>query len=863
MNKYNNNQNNKHNNNQILSNMTHKSQILRALSVLMLGFLWCGMSAQAAKRPWVKVENSTLTFSYGEKPTLAADEYELNEGRNDPAWKDRAGEITKAVIDKSFSGARPTSCYGWFSGCENLTSIEGLANLNTSEVTTMRLMFDECSLLESIDLSGFDTRKVTDMSFMFAECSSVTSLDVSSFDTQNVTNMTFMFGGMYNVQHIFASDKFTTGKVTGGDDMFGVCFLLSGAIGFDFGHDGKEYANTQTGLLTDVRQKDNAKYYWVRFDNGTLTYCYGKKTSLAAGESYMRSIMDGAPSNPSYSDDVTTAVIDESFRDARPTYCRQWFAYANLTEIKGLENFNTSELTNMSFLFSGCQSLRSLDLSSFDTSKATTMNSMFSDCYALQTLNLSSFDTSNVTSMSGMFDYCCSMTGLDISSLNTSKVTNMNMMFYACTSMRYIFVGDGFKTGQVAESRGMFLDCYSLAGAMQYQEDKTGVEYANTTNGYFTNVELKDQATYGWTRHDGNTLTFYYGKKPALEANERYVTARHVTSEPWMNGITNVRFDESFKAARPEACSEWFNGFGSLTSIEGWENLNTDNVTDMDNMFTGCEKLESLDLSTVNTQNVVAMVEMFAGCTNLKAIYVGAKFSTTKADECEDTFNGCPATIYCPANSYAALSQSKLLADRELMAYTDIGAAAEYGTLCVPVGSDLADGTYAGFDGLYTVSQCDAAGGYALLKEARQLLPGVAYIYHRSIPADCAKAVVAYRPNASTATEPVAGGLLRGTFTATTAPAGSYTLHDGGVLRLAAADGSTAVNANQAYLQPEAGATLPDTLSLKTEGETGVNAIVSGSDGTGHDRVYDLLGCPANILYKGRVYIRNGKKVVR
>ena len=59
----------------------------------------------------------------------------------------------------------------------------------------MRLMFNGCSSLQSIDLSSFNTTNVNDMSFMFSECSSLISINLSSFNTTNVKNMSEMFYG--------------------------------------------------------------------------------------------------------------------------------------------------------------------------------------------------------------------------------------------------------------------------------------------------------------------------------------------------------------------------------------------------------------------------------------------------------------------------------------------------------------------------------------------------------------------------------------------------------------------------------------------------------------------------------------------
>ena len=108
----------------------------------------------------------------------------------------------------------------------------------------------------------------------------------------------------------------------------------------------------------------------------------------------------------------------------------------NVTEIEGLENLDTSETTNISYLFYRCNNLTSLDLSSFNTSQVTDMKYMFYMCYSLTSLNVSNFNTSHVTNMGYMFNQCSSLTSLNVSNFNTSQVTDMRYMFSYCTTLK-------------------------------------------------------------------------------------------------------------------------------------------------------------------------------------------------------------------------------------------------------------------------------------------------------------------------------------------------------------------------------------------------------------------------------------------
>ena len=107
--------------------------------------------------------------------------------------------------------------------------------------------------------------------------------------------------------------------------------------------------------------------------------------------------------------------------------------FSNVTSID-LSALDTSNVTNMSAMFSYCRGLTNLDVSKFDTSQVTDMSSMFGGCRSLTSLDVSKFDTSQVTDMSSMFGGCSSLTSLDVSSFDTSQVTDMNSMFCNCPS---------------------------------------------------------------------------------------------------------------------------------------------------------------------------------------------------------------------------------------------------------------------------------------------------------------------------------------------------------------------------------------------------------------------------------------------
>ena len=219
--------------------------------------------------------------------------------------------------------------------------------------------------------------------------------------------------------------------------------------------------------------------------NTTLTFYYDKLRSSRSGTTY------DLNTGTNYTDwetdginaSVTKVVFDPSFAGARPTTTCAWFYdMRNLESITGMSYLNTSEVTNMSWMFYNCSKLTSLDVSHFNTSKVTDMYAMF--------LN------------------CSSLTSLDVSGFNTAKVTDMRYMFAGCPSLQTIYVGNDWSTAAVTESSNMFTNCFNLVGGKGTTYDANHIDKAyahidgGTSNpGYFT---AKNASLRGDVNGDGN-----------------------------------------------------------------------------------------------------------------------------------------------------------------------------------------------------------------------------------------------------------------------------------------------------------------------------------------------------------------------
>ena len=383
-----------------------------------------------------------------------------------------------------FNTEKVTNMSGMFAGCQKLSSLD-LSKFNTKEVKHMNSMFESCSALSSLDLSNFNTANVESMSGMFAGCQKLSSLTLSNFNTANVEFMDNMFNGcsvltsldlsnfntkevryMYSMFQacsalttIYASDEFVTTKVEIGSDMFSGCTKLKG---FDSSMIDHKKANCGTdGYFTPGCA-------YAEFDNVTETLTFRYKGVKPAG-AYDLNVESNNPGWEDQKGNIKKVVFDASFAIARPTSCCWWFANCfYLTEIEGIENLNTQNVTDM--------------------------RDMFTCCYALTSLDVSNFNTQNVEDMTDMFLGCEKLSLLDLSNFNTERVESMSSMFSGCSTLQTIFASDKFFTNQVFDGDGMFQGCENLKGFIDYipDSDRDNNEYANYKTGYFTKLVGKN-----------------------------------------------------------------------------------------------------------------------------------------------------------------------------------------------------------------------------------------------------------------------------------------------------------------------------------------------------------------------------------
>ena len=663
--------------------------------------------------------NSNCTSMFAEKRNLTS--IELNNFNTSKVTTMQSmfyncEKITDLDVS-NFNTSNVTNMTAVFSGCKALTSLD-VSNFNTSKVKTMESMFYDCSSLTTLDLSKFDTSNVTKMKSMFNSCSKLTSLDVSNFNTSNVTDMSFMFLYCNSLTALDVSN-FDTSKVTTMEDMFYDCRKVTdlNVSSFDTSNVtnmSMMFGSCEALASLDVSNFDTSKVTTMK----SMFYNCDVLTSLdvscfnTSKVTTMENMFLGC-------DKLKNISLGSDFNTSNVTNMANMFAYCEVLEALDLSNFDTSKVTTMKGMFDYCNALTSLDLSNFDTFNVTNMYRMFYACLNLATLNVSSFDTSNVTNMGAMFGACEKLTSLNISNFSTEKVTNMyglfygdrtltsldlssfntssldmsdtknyDLFFYACDNLNTISVGTGwvqaidFPDSGVA-SAGKWYANFGKGTEYAYNAIPMGVADTYNINNCWNEdwtYELTDD-TYIWLHAYKGSETTYVIPSSATIDGKTYTTkiGYWKTTYPYvqlnLGTITSLSFEKgvalhsdltwlfnnnqnlasldlsNLDTSNVTTMNDMFSMCSSLTSLD-LSSFDTSNVTDIANMFAMCSSLTSLDLSNFNTNKVVDMYYMFFNCSSLMEIKFGSNFNTSAITDMGNMFSGCSSLTTLDLSSF-------------------------------------------------------------------------------------------------------------------------------------------------------------------------------------------------------------------
>ena len=469
-----------------------------------------------------------------------------------------AGCKTLKTLDiAGWNTAKVTDMYRMFYQCSSLSKLD-LSNWKTGSATRMGYMFGSCSSLGVLDIADWYVANVTDMGYMFAYCSSLESLDVADWNTSSVNAMRGMFIGcssltslnaanwqieqVMDMGHMFANcSSLATLDISqwsfndnsnASTTMFVNCASVSQACRVYSTLEAKEFLLDKAGetqmnpewFIWDVDGEVADVAYLVdgpTFNERIITLVHGGHKSnddliskiVFVTESrntptqpYMNVSVEYTSTPPIYASfngadsllTISTAAKRIEIQDASYMFYLLKslrvidFCNFNISEITtdmswmfggcsslitlDVSNWNTEKVANLSGIFHDCSSLTSLDVADWNTKNVTEMYEIFYGCSSLTSVDVSAWDTSNVTNMSGMFGNCSSLVSLDLSSFDTSNVKYMDYMFSGCSSLSSLDLSS-FDTSDITIMNGLFQGCSALSSL-----DLSGFDMANVTD---------------------------------------------------------------------------------------------------------------------------------------------------------------------------------------------------------------------------------------------------------------------------------------------------------------------------------------------------------------------------------------------
>jgi surface protein len=387
-----------------------------------------------------------------------------------------------------------------------------------------------------------------------------------------------------------------------------------------------------------------------------------------------------------------TYLVSLSYLDtSNVTSMEYMFANCNSLTSIDVSSFDTSKVTNMYGMFYNCNMLTSLDLSSFNISKVTNMDYMFYYCSVLTSLNLSNWDTSSVMTMYYTFYYCNNLNTVKmhnnnitsinhiIDSLPTGKSSNWGIMIIGDSDVNSINLSNAnkkywnvtnylvaeytFKSG--TDTMPVFND--GFGDVMIECVVKKGNSYQLFDISYPTEIEIyTDDLKFVRTEEDENFIKyiytdnisgnltnpsqsyFMYGKKEDgysyINLNSNYLDSVIFTVKVKGSGVVikdEVLDNETKKRIIASNNLPTSINFAYKTGLVSLSYLNTSNVTNMGNMFSNCENMTSIDVSSFDTSKVTNMSQLFYKCTKLTTIEGLSNWVTSNVTDISHMFSRC------------------------------------------------------------------------------------------------------------------------------------------------------------------------------------------------------------------------------
>ena len=401
--------------------------------------------------------------------------------------------------------------------------------------------------------------------------------------------------------------------------------------------DRSQHGGADRGFVYNMKALKQDELYAGIYDSATKKYTF-KEVSVeeVSQNENAHLIYDGMKISdlPNYAS-LEKVVFEESFKKFKPTTLSSFFKeLKSLTSIIGLENLNTTHVTDMSKMFYNCYNLNSLNLSQFYTGNVEKMNEMFYNCHGLNSLDLSAFNTTKVNNMYRMFYYCYVRT-IDLSSFNTANVENMDEMFAGASLVVNIYASDLFKTDKLTTSKYMFYLCTKLPNFNKDEVDATHANYG--AGGYFKKiVGQKGSVTLGANGEPLAVAELTLTDDEDFKAYESFIATSASYSRKMKEGTTWATLCLPFEVSLE---NKNFRAFKLLSAN------NTTNTIELEEMTTSIaagtpviikmdEGQTALNFSVANEKIAHQVVSAADGNYQLQGLYAKKVFVKGADDNC-------------------------------------------------------------------------------------------------------------------------------------------------------------------------------------------------------------------------------------
>lgn len=306
--------------------------------------------------------------------------------------------FTKPVTAPTDSSYLFSSSSSTANQLKSLISIEGVSNLDTSQVQNMSYMFYNTSSILKLDLSTFNTDKVNNFYAMFGGASKLQELNMSNFNNTQLKSTTQMFLGTNQLNKLILGSKFRAN----GDTKLPTISHINGYSGNWINQSTNVSVGSSSEFMKNYDGSSPGTYVWQKqlWNNVPWDFKDGVLTFLDSGSfnEYTNSPWNRTDELKINAADIKLIIF------SKPVIAPSSSAYlfssvetgnrlTSLTNIKGIDNLDTKQVTSMSHMFYGMSSILSLDLSTFNTDKVTNFYAMFYDDSSLAKLDISNFNT--------------------------------------------------------------------------------------------------------------------------------------------------------------------------------------------------------------------------------------------------------------------------------------------------------------------------------------------------------------------------------------------------------------------------------------------------------------------------------------